>query len=361
VSQYIKYPRRISRRESLKVCLVPAGAIAGGWLIGCSKDGNAMNGQLAGASTAAPSAGTTPGAAGNTSAVATTAAGSSATAAAGTTASTAAGSGAATRAGAGGSAPATNGGAGAGAGSSAANGGMGAPAGGAAAPAAGSGSMAMGWASGGTKAMAGNYPDPFATAPTGAVCNLYPSQTLGPCYSAMPGTRQDISDGMAGLPLRVSLLVVRKGCMPVANATVDIWHSGSDGIYSAYAMGSICNPGTMDVTKDMFCRGIQLTDEMGRVNFSTVFPGWYSGRAVHIHFTIRINGTEQVTSQLYFEDDLTTEIQAQGVYAARGMRSTTNTQDFTFSSGGATPEQVVFSTEKRADGALHAWKVLSIG
>jgi protocatechuate 3,4-dioxygenase beta subunit len=214
---------------------------------------------------------------------------------------------------------------------------------------------------GGTKSMMGNYPDPFATAPSGAACNLFPSQTLGPCYSAMPMMREDISDGSVGLPVRLSLLVVRNGCMPIAGASVDIWHSGSDGIYSAYATGTICNPGQMNVMAEMFCRGVQLTDETGRVHFNTIFPGWYQGRSVHIHFTVRINGTEEVTSQLYFEDALTTEIQAQGEYKARGMRTTTNDNDFIFTSGGATPDEVIMSTAKRADGALHAWKVLSIG
>ncbi|HET6337435.1 MAG TPA: hypothetical protein VFG30_29625, partial [Polyangiales bacterium] len=108
-------------------------------------------------------------------------------------------------------------------------------------------------------------------------------------------------------------------------------------------------------------RGVQLTDETGRVHFNTVFPGWYQGRSVHIHFTVRINGTEEVTSQLYFEDALTTEIQAQGEYKTRGMRTTTNANDTIFRSGGATPDEVIMSTAKQADGALHAWKVLSIG
>jgi protocatechuate 3,4-dioxygenase beta subunit len=366
MSQHTKSPRRISRRESLKVCLVPAGAIAGGWLIGCSKDGNAMNGQLAGAADMPPAAGTNAGVAGNMN-VAGAAAGASGARASAAAGATAAGTGAATSAGTGGSATATNGGAGAAAGSSAgAAGAAGAAAGapavaGAAAPAAGSGSLMMGWASGGTKSMMGGYPDPFMTAPTGAACNLYPTQTLGPCYMRMPAMREDISDGMSGLPLRLSFLVVRNGCTPIPNASVDIWHSGSSGIYSAYATGTICNPSTTNVMSETFCRGALLTDETGRVNFSTVFPGWYSGRSVHIHFTVRINGTEEVTSQLYFEDALTTEIQAQGDYKARGMRSTTNSNDSTFRSGGATPEQIIMATAKRPDGVLHAWKVLSIG
>ena len=207
-----------------------------------------------------------------------------------------------------------------------------------------------------------DYPDPFAAGASGMMCVLYPTQTIGPCYAAMPAVRADISDGSVGLPVRLSLLVVRSdGCTPVPDASIDIWHSGSDGIYSAFATGTICNPSTQDVRGDTFCRGVQTTDANGRVDFSTIFPGWYAGRAVHIHFTIRLNGRESVTSQLYFEEALTEEILAQGEYKARGKPSTTNSTDFLFRSGGATPEQVVFSTAKRPDGVLHAWKVLSIG
>jgi protocatechuate 3,4-dioxygenase beta subunit len=108
-----------------------------------------------------------------------------------------------------------------------------------------------------------------------------------------------------------------------------------------------------------YCRGVQVTDANGKANFSTIFPGWYTGRTIHIHFTVRVNGRDAVTSQLYFEDALSNEILAQGEYAGRGQRDTTNQTDGLFRSG-ATAAQVVFSTAKRADGVLHAWKVLSI-
>ena len=218
------------------------------------------------------------------------------------------------------------------------------------------------WATGGTKAMQGNYPDPFTAGAMGMACTLYPKQTLGPCYAQSPVLREDISDGLGGLPMRLSFLVVGKdGCTPIPNASVDIWHSGSQGIYSAYAAGTTCNPGMDDVKSKMFCRGVQMTNESGRVNFSSVFPGWYRGRTLHVHFTVRLNGREAVTSQLYFDDALTDEILAQGDYKARGKRDTTNSKDGIFKSGGATADQVVMSTAKRADGVLHVWKVLAIG
>ena len=217
------------------------------------------------------------------------------------------------------------------------------------------------WAMGGTKSMTGGYPDPFTNGPTGTPCVLYPAQTLGPCYAAMPATREDISDGVTGLPVRLSFLVVRSdGCTPVPDASVDIWHSGFDGIYSAFATGTVCNPSTMNVRSEMFCRGVQITNDQGRADFSTIFPGWYRGRTIHIHFTVSVNGRATITSQLYFEDALTDEILAQGEYAARGRRDTTNAGDSTFRSGGARPEQVLFTTAKRPDGVLHAWKALSI-
>jgi protocatechuate 3,4-dioxygenase beta subunit len=217
------------------------------------------------------------------------------------------------------------------------------------------------WATGGTKVMAMSYPDPFGMS-TGSACKLYPAQTLGPCYAEKPMMRSDISDGLDGLPMRLSFLVVgADGCTPIPNATVDIWHSGSQGIYSAYATGTTCNPGTDDVMQEMFCRGVQTTSEDGRIHFASVFPGWYRGRTLHIHFTVRVNGREAITSQLYFKDALVDEILAQGYYKARGKRDTTNERDGIFRSGNATPEQVIMETVKRPDGILHAWKVLSIG
>lgn len=362
--------RYVLRRDALKVCLVPAGAVLlPRWLSACSSDapgaasGEASATPKAGASAASWTPDSAPAANGGSSAPTSTAAvsgGSSAAthASAGTTgsASAAAGSSASSAAaGASGSGTAM-------ASSSGASGASGAGSGGSAA-AAGGGAITMvtGWATGGTKAMQGNYPDPFMGAMLGSTCTLYPAQTIGPCYAMGPMMREDISDGLDGLPIRLSFMVVHSSaCMPVPGASIDIWHSGSDGIYSAYDTKTTCNPGTTNVKSMMFCRGVQTTDETGRANFSTVFPGWYTGRTIHIHFTVRIAGKEYVTSQLYFDDMLTDDILGQGTYKARGKRDTTNKTDMLFTSGGAKADQVLFQTAKRADGVLHAWKVLSI-
>lgn len=388
MTKHIKHPRIISRRDSLKVCIVPTVALTSRFLPGCSAaesgDGSATDaGNAAGSSapttgaSAAPTtsptttstktaAASSSNAAGSTAASTSSAPASSAANSGSAAAGTSAAPSAASTAGSGGSlaqagAPATGGApvAGAAGSATAQAGASGAAAsGGAVTGVAGPGVM---WATGGTAKLAMSYADPFEKSP-GTSCKLYPSQTLGPCYAEKPMMRSDISDGLDGLPVRLSFLVVgADGCTPVPNATVDIWHSGSQGIYSAYAMGTTCNPGSENVMSKTFCRGVQAVDETGRANFATVFPGWYRGRAIHIHFTVRVGGNEEVTSQLYFEDSLIDEIHAQGIYKARGMRDTVNSRDMIFSSGGATPEQVVMEHAKRPDGVLHAWKVLSIG
>jgi protocatechuate 3,4-dioxygenase beta subunit len=347
MSKHARSARNFSRREALKACLVPAGLAATGWLIACSEEDEpaGLGGFDAGVSGGSPDAAAALDAASPRAGDAST--GQLDASAPQSDANAAPPADATADASAPGALDAT------------ADARPQSDASGAANPDASNADVP--WASGGTKSMQGNYPDPFTTGSMGAMCTLYPSQTLGPCYAQMPATREDISDGVTGLPVRLSLLVVRSdGCTPIPNAIVDVWHSGFNGVYSAYATGTICTPGSENVLSQRYCRGLQVTDASGKANFSTIFPGWYTGRTIHIHFTVRLNGRDAVTSQLYFEDPLSDEILAQGEYAARGRRDTTNQNDSLFRSGGATPAQVVFSTAKRHDGVLHAWKVLSI-
>jgi protocatechuate 3,4-dioxygenase beta subunit len=339
----------LTRREALKVCLVPAGLAASAWLLGGCEEESLPDGGLSDVDSAVGgggSDGSVPGPALDGGpldggSMPGTDAGVAASDAATQPASDAA-SDASAQATLDASADASQPGSDAGGHSDAAT-------------------VNVPWASGGTKSMQGNYPDPFTAGSMGAMCVLYPPQTLGPCYAQMPPTREDISDGMTGLPVRLSFLVVRSdGCTPIPNASIDIWHAGVDGIYSAFERDTICNPSTKEVSSERFCRGVQVTNVQGKAHLSTIFPAWYTGRAVHIHFTVRVNGREAITSQLYFDDRLCDEILAQGEYAARGPRDTTNAGDFIYLFGGA-PAEITFSTAKRPDGVLHAWKVLSIG
>ena len=74
-----------------------------------------------------------------------------------------------------------------------------------------------------------------------------------------------------------------------------------------------------------------MSDERGLVRFTTIYPGWYRGRAVHIHFKIRMaaaNGrTDEFTSQLYFPDELTDRVHARQPYAAHHGQRLLNSRD----------------------------------
>lgn len=215
-----------------------------------------------------------------------------------------------------------------------------------------------GWATGGTASMTGDYPDPFADEEPGASCVLTCAQTLGPCYAATL-IRKDISEGHGGLPMRLALRVVDETCTPIEGAEVDIWHTLPEGVYSGADADPFCTQGDAYAESGPFFRGVQITDADGRVDFDSCFPGWYSGRTIHIHFTIRIGASEYVTSQLYFDDALSDEIiGTQPIYKDRGARDTNNTSDGVIAADAV--GDYILQGEQMPDGALLAWKTLVI-
>ncbi|WP_044194093.1 protocatechuate 3,4-dioxygenase, partial [Hyalangium minutum] len=213
------------------------------------------------------------------------------------------------------------------------------------------------WATGGTAAMSGNYPDPFASG-IGSACTVYKAATLGPCYAATVD-RKDISEAQPGLPVRLAFLIVNPSCQPVPGATVDVWHTNPAGLYSGSDASNMCTNGNAAARASRWFRGIRATDANGRVDFDTCFPGWYSSRTIHIHFTVRVGGTEYLTSQLFFEDALNNEIiSTQTLYSSRGAKDTTNVNDNVLRQSGLT--DYYFQTQKMDDGALLAWKTIVV-
>jgi protocatechuate 3,4-dioxygenase beta subunit len=161
-----------------------------------------------------------------------------------------------------------------------------------------------------------------------------PQQTEGPYFvDGMPNRsdiKTDSSDGhpQQGIPLYLIIHVygINNGCVPVSRAKVDIWHANSLGVYSSV--------NEMGTTGKNFLRGYQLTDENGTVRFTTIYPGWYPGRAIHIHDKVRIfNGSESTlewTSQLYFNNTMNKQIHEQPPYSSHGPPPTQNEQDFIY-------------------------------
>ena len=155
-------------------------------------------------------------------------------------------------------------------------------------------------------------------------CVLTPEQTLGPYFIDVGLARSDIREDRTGVVLQLGLqLDDADGCTPIRDAVVNIWHADALGAYSGFAG----QPGGVDTTGETFLRGFQMTDGEGRVEFTTIYPGWYTGRTVHIHVRIHLDATTVLITQLYFPDSLTDTVHAQAPYSSRGQRDTTNETD----------------------------------
>ncbi len=160
----------------------------------------------------------------------------------------------------------------------------------------------------------------------GGACAVTPTETLGPYPSLTNFVRSDIREGKSGLPLALTITIVNtnNSCSPVANAAVDIWQCDAQGNYSEYSQ-----PG-YNGTGQTFLRGTQTTDAGGRVTFTTVFPGWYRGRATHIHVEVKVNNSVVKVTQIAFEETVIAAVYATGVYAAKGRNPTSNASDMVF-------------------------------
>jgi protocatechuate 3,4-dioxygenase beta subunit len=226
-------------------------------------------------------------------------------------------------------------------------------------------SASLPWANGGTAAMTAkaSYPNPFAGAAAPAACALTCSATQGPCYSSQSEEIQDISYGYAGLPTRLYFQVLDDACKPVAGASLDVWHVSAVGKYSgddaAVEQIAFCTGNDADFTSHLYFRGKQSTDANGVAFFDTCYPGWYSGRTVHVHFTIRVGADAFLTSQLFFDDALNDDIlTTQALYSSRGARNTTNQNDSVVAASAVAA--YTFETRQMPDGALLAWKTIIV-
>jgi protocatechuate 3,4-dioxygenase beta subunit len=127
------------------------------------------------------------------------------------------------------------------------------------------------------------------------------------------------------VPVTLTLTVVNVpgGCSPVSGAQVEIWQCDADGNYSQYGQ----------LQSQTFLRGVQTTNANGQVTFTTIYPGWYSGRATHIHVEVTIGGRSVKVTQIAFPESVSAQVYRSGVYAAKGQNPTTNARDNVFSDG----------------------------
>jgi protocatechuate 3,4-dioxygenase beta subunit len=167
--------------------------------------------------------------------------------------------------------------------------------------------------------------------PGAASCALTPAETEGPYYFDVNSIRSDIREDRAGVPLRLALRVGDASCAPIANAVVDVWHCDAAGVYSGFESASRGGPGGhSDDAK--YLRGAQATNADGIVEFQTVYPGWYRGRTVHIHFKVHLDNRTLLTSQLYFDEAVTEQVYTKEPYSGHSGRDRLNKDDPIFES-----------------------------
>lgn len=212
--------------------------------------------------------------------------------------------------------------------------------------------------------------------PTTPSCTLTSEQEEGPYYIDDETLRRDVTEGKPGVPLVLAIrLVNARTCAPLRDSAIDIWHCDALGVYSGFTTGSpdggrggmrgggppgappdfqggpgMPPPGvgrggpgrSRQVDATRFLRGVQLSDASGLAEFATLYPGWYSGRAIHIHAKVHLGGEAAKkysgghvahTGQFFFPEDLTERIARIAPYATRSeVHRTTQGEDGVFSS-----------------------------
>jgi protocatechuate 3,4-dioxygenase beta subunit len=166
-------------------------------------------------------------------------------------------------------------------------------------------------------------------------CAVAPTETEGPFPTKVPSSyvRSDIRDGKTGYQLDISINLTNSNssCAALVGALVDIWHCDAEGNYSEYGGTGMQATNYQSVH---FLRGRQVTDANGQVKFTSIFPGWYSGRATHIHVHVySATGTSLKVTQIAFPEGTGTAVAAVNGYAKGLSGYTSNASDNVFSDG----------------------------
>ena len=148
-----------------------------------------------------------------------------------------------------------------------------------------------------------------------ARCTRTADETEGPFYFEVDRVRSDIREGHDGAPLRLGVRVrdLSNGCDPISNAVVDVWHCDATGSYSE--------------PDEAYLRGLQVTNSDGIVEFTTIYPGWYPGRTVHMHAKVHLDKRTVLTTQFYFDDAFTDRVFSLEPYSGDTGRDAFNDSD----------------------------------
>jgi len=182
-------------------------------------------------------------------------------------------------------------------------------------------------------------------------CSLTPEQTEGPYYIDVDRIRSDIREDRQGTPLRPAARVMDvDGCTPVKDAVFEVWHCDAGGLYSGFEQASQGRGGprggSAGTDQTRYLRGAQVTNGEDIAVITTIYPGWYQGRTVHIHAKVQLTNAKALTAQLYFDDKLTDEVYAKAPYSSHQGGRTLNGDDNIYRSG------TTLTVSKETDGYL---------
>lgn len=164
-------------------------------------------------------------------------------------------------------------------------------------------------------------------------CTTTPTETEGPFPTKSPSSfvQSDIVGDRTGVPLTAKIYITNRknSCAALANAIVDIWQCDAAGNYSEYGGSGMQST---NYTSLHWLRGRQTTDSNGLVTFTSIFPGWYSGRAPHIHVHVyNTSGKSLLVTQIAFPTDVcNTVYTTASPYKSRGTQDTQNSRDNVF-------------------------------
>jgi protocatechuate 3,4-dioxygenase beta subunit len=195
-------------------------------------------------------------------------------------------------------------------------------------------------------------------------CSLAPEMTEGPYWVDEKLNRADVRTGTTrasvvnATPMALDILLNDSagqlcGNNPVRNVQVDIWHCDAAGEYSG-----VSGAGQSSTVGQDFLRGYQVSGNDGRVSFTTIYPGWYGGRATHIHVRARVydasgNTTYNFSTQLFFDDAFTDQVYTHAPYNQRGTRDTRNSNDWIYNAANTPPLVSVVNTSQSNGAPLH--------
>lgn len=160
-------------------------------------------------------------------------------------------------------------------------------------------------------------------------CKLITQDVTGPFHTDDYPNRANLIEGQACVPLTLNFQVMNvMTCQPLPGANVVIWHANAEGHYSGVENLMLNEDGTakpekLDLRGETFHRGIQTSDQQGRVQFVTGFPGWYFPRATHLHLKVYPpDFGEEATTQLYFPNQICDQVYRTEHYQHRGPNPT---------------------------------------